>query len=63
MGNFIQPLSTNNDIRGVFIIDPNNNVRKINFYPMQVGRNFKKIERIVMAIQTADNELVCTPAN
>lgn len=58
-----EPVSTSKDIRGVFIIDPSNNVRAINFYPMQVGRNFKEIERIVVALQTADNELVCTPAN
>lgn len=57
------PVSTNKDIRGVFIIDPNNIVRSINFYPMQVGRNMKEIERIVVALQTADKELVCTPGN
>ncbi len=56
-------VSTNRDIRGVFIIDPNNIVRSINFYPMQIGRNMKEIERIVVALQTADKELVCTPGN
>ena len=55
--------STNKDIRGVFIIDPNNVVRSINFYPMQVGRNMQEIERILVALQTADREMVCTPAN
>lgn len=55
--------STNKDIRGVFIIDPNNIVRSINFYPMQVGRNLQEIERILMALQTADRDLVATPAN
>lgn len=55
--------STNKDIRGVYIIDPNNIVRSINFYPMQVGRNMKEIERILVALQTADREMVCTPAN
>lgn len=58
-----EPTSTNKDIRGVFIIDPNNIVRSINFYPMQVGRNMQEIERILVALQTADRELVCTPAN
>jgi len=56
-------VSTNKDIRGVFIIDPNNIVRSINFYPMQVGRNMQEIERILVALQTADRELVATPAN
>jgi len=58
-----EQVSTNKDIRGVYIIDPNNIVRSINFYPMQVGRNMKEIERILVALQTADKELVCTPAN
>jgi peroxiredoxin (alkyl hydroperoxide reductase subunit C) len=57
------PTSTNKDIRGVFIIDPNNIVRSVNFYPMQVGRNMHEIERILVALQTADRELVATPAN
>ena len=57
------PTSTNKDIRGVYIIDPKNIVRSINFYPMQVGRNMQEIERILVALQTADRELVCTPAN
>lgn len=58
-----EQVSTNKDIRGVFIIDPNNVIRSINFYPMQVGRNMQEIERILVALQTADKELVCTPAN
>lgn len=58
-----EPTSTNKDIRGVFIIDPNNMVRAINFYPMQIGRNMNEIVRMLEALQTADNSLVCTPAN
>ncbi|MBL7971843.1 MAG: peroxiredoxin, partial [Prolixibacteraceae bacterium] len=58
-----EPTSTNRDIRGVFIIDPNNIVRSINFYPMQIGRNMNEIVRILEALQTADNSLVYTPAN
>ncbi|HKI88980.1 MAG TPA: redoxin domain-containing protein [Draconibacterium sp.] len=58
-----EPTSSNKDIRGVFIIDPNNIVRSINFYPMQVGRNFVEIERIVEALQETDKEHVLTPAN
>lgn len=58
-----EPESTSRDIRGVYIIDPKDVVRSINFYPMQVGRNMKEIERILVALQTADNESVCTPAN
>lgn len=58
-----EPASSNKDIRGVFIIDGNNVVRSINFYPMQVGRNMNEIVRIVEALQTADTEQVLTPAN
>jgi len=57
------PVSTNKDIRGVFIIDGKNVVRSINFYPMQVGRNMAEIERILVALQTTEKEQVFTPAN
>jgi peroxiredoxin (alkyl hydroperoxide reductase subunit C) len=58
-----RPISTTKDVRGVFIVDPNNIVRSINFYPMQVGRNMEEFERIIVALQTADKEMVLTPAN
>lgn len=57
------PTSTSRDIRGVFIIDPNNIVRSINFYPVEVGRNMAEVERIVEALQTTSAEMVLTPAN
>ncbi|NOR73561.1 MAG: redoxin domain-containing protein [Draconibacterium sp.] len=57
------PASTNRDIRGVFIIDSENIVRSINFYPMQVGRNMHEVVRIVEALQTTDESHVLTPAN
>jgi len=58
-----EPVSTSKDIRGVFIIDDQNVVRSINFYPMQVGRNMEEIVRIVEALQTTDVAKVLTPAN
>lgn len=58
-----EPTSTTKDVRGVFIIDPTNIVRSINFYPMQIGRNMQEIERILVALQTSDREMVSTPAN
>ncbi|MBT3382814.1 MAG: redoxin domain-containing protein [Prolixibacteraceae bacterium] len=58
-----KPISTTKDVRGVFIIDSENIVRSINFYPMQVGRNMEEIKRIVTALQTTDNARVVTPAN
>jgi len=55
--------STKRDIRGVYIIDPNNVVRSINFYPMTVGRNMEEIKRTVLALQTSDKLEVSMPAN
>lgn len=57
------PVSTNKDVRGVFVIDPQNVVRSINFYPMQVGRNMNEVVRLVEALQTVDQAKVLTPAN
>lgn len=58
-----EPVSSTRDVRGVFIIDPQNVVRSINFYPMQVGRNMDELVRIVEALQIVDQEKVLTPAN
>ena len=55
--------STTRDIRGVFIIDPNDKIRAIFFYPMNVGRNMDEIKRTIMALQMADGKNVLTPAN
>ncbi|NQU84453.1 MAG: redoxin domain-containing protein [Mariniphaga sp.] len=49
-------------VRGVFIINPDNIVQAIIYYPMQVGRNFYEIKRAVVALQTVNNHTL-TPAN
>jgi peroxiredoxin 2/4 len=60
----IQPsTSSTKDVRGVFIIDPKNKIRAMFFYPMEVGRNLGEIERTLVALQTADQQNVLTPAN
>jgi peroxiredoxin (alkyl hydroperoxide reductase subunit C) len=57
-------VSNSEDVRGVYIIDPKNKIRSINFYPMQVGRNLEEIKRTVIALQTVDaNKNVAAPAN
>lgn len=56
-------VNTTKNVRGVFIIDPENVIRSILYYPMEVGRNIDEIERTVLALQKADNEQVFTPAN
>jgi peroxiredoxin (alkyl hydroperoxide reductase subunit C) len=58
-----EPVSTTRDIRGVFVIDPDNVVRSVNFYPMEVGRNMDEIVRLVEALQTTEQAKVITPAN
>ena len=55
--------SSTKDVRGVFIIDPDNKVRAISFYPMEVGRSIDEIMRMVIALQTVDANVVLTPAN
>jgi peroxiredoxin 2/4 len=51
------------NIRGVFIINPDNKVEAIFLYPMNVGRNIEEIRRTVAALQTASTYEVLTPAN
>jgi peroxiredoxin 2/4 len=51
------------DVRSVFIIGPNNKINAIFYYPMNIGRNMDEIKRTVIALQTADNTKLCTPAN
>jgi peroxiredoxin (alkyl hydroperoxide reductase subunit C) len=47
----IHPYSNrSHDVRGVFIIDPNDKVRAIFFYPNEVGRNMEEIKRTLMAL-------------
>ncbi|MCX6245730.1 MAG: peroxiredoxin [Bacteroidetes bacterium] len=55
--------NTTRDVRGVFIIDPSNKVRALFYYPMEVGRNMDEIKRTLVALQTADQAHVLTPAN
>ena len=55
--------SVTRDVRGVFIIDPNDRVRAIFFYPSDVGRNIEEIKRTLIALQTTEKMNVLTPAN
>ena len=51
------------DVRGVFIIDPENKIRSISFYPNNIGRNLDELKRLLMALQISEKEQVMTPAN
>jgi len=50
-------------VRCVFIIDPNQIIRVILYYPLTTGRNMDEILRIIDALQTTDKNGVATPAN
>lgn len=49
-------------VRTVFIIDPKKKVRLTMTYPMNVGRNFDEILRVIDALQLGDKHGVATPA-
>jgi peroxiredoxin (alkyl hydroperoxide reductase subunit C) len=51
------------DVRGVFIIDPDDKIESFFFYPMNVGRNMDEIKRTLIALQTAGKNNVLIPAN
>ena len=60
----IQPkASTTQAVRAVFIIDPEDIIRTILYYPQSTGRNFDEIKRIIQALQKADAEQIATPAD
>lgn len=50
-------------VRAVFVIDPKGIVRTILYYPLSLGRNFDELYRIVIALQTADEFSIATPAD
>jgi peroxiredoxin (alkyl hydroperoxide reductase subunit C) len=50
-------------IRAVHIIDPDNVINAILYYPATVGRNIEEIKRTLIALQTAAQYNVNTPEN
>jgi peroxiredoxin (alkyl hydroperoxide reductase subunit C) len=50
-------------VRAVFMIDPNQKVRALIYYPMTCGRNIDEVLRALDAMQTADDNACATPAN
>ncbi|WP_108125075.1 peroxiredoxin [Saccharospirillum mangrovi] len=50
-------------VRSVFIIDPNKKIRLTMTYPMNVGRNFDEILRVIDALQLGDAKKIATPAD
>lgn len=58
-----EPSAETAAIRAVFVIDPARKLRAMIYYPLNVGRNFDEILRLVDALQTADKHGVACPAN
>ena len=60
----IQPGESNTKaVRAVFVIDPKGIIRTIIYYPLSLGRNFDERYRVLIALQTADEFSVATPAD
>jgi peroxiredoxin (alkyl hydroperoxide reductase subunit C) len=60
----IQPGESNTKaVRAVFVIDPKGIIRTIIYYPLSMGRNFAELYRVILALQTADEFNVATPAD
>ncbi|OGO02535.1 MAG: peroxiredoxin [Chloroflexi bacterium RBG_13_54_8] len=50
-------------VRCVFVIDSNQMLRAMIYYPLTTGRNMAEILRLIDALQTSDKHGVATPAN
>jgi peroxiredoxin 2/4 len=57
------PSSATATVRCVYFVDPKNVVRAMIYYPLNVGRNFDEILRVVDALQAADKFGLACPAN
>lgn len=50
-------------VRAVFFIDPESTIRALIYYPLSNGRNFSEIMRLLIAMQTTDENACATPAD
>jgi peroxiredoxin (alkyl hydroperoxide reductase subunit C) len=57
------PSAVTATVRCVFFIDPKRTIRAMIYYPLNVGRSFDEIVRVVDALQTVDANGVACPAN
>mgnify|MGYP003294351245 CR=1 FL=1 len=62
--NMVAPdVSSQETVRNVYFIDPNQKIRAILVYPLTNGRYIPEILRLLKAMQTTDQYDVVTPAN
>jgi peroxiredoxin 2/4 len=60
----IQPGESNTKaVRAVFFVDPKGIIRAMIYYPLSLGRNFDELYRVILALQTADEFGIATPAD
>jgi peroxiredoxin (alkyl hydroperoxide reductase subunit C) len=60
----IQPEEdTTKAVRAVFFVDPAGVIRTIIYYPLSLGRNFDELYRVLVALKTADEYSIATPAD
>ena len=50
-------------VSAVFFIDPKGIIRTIIYYPLSLGRNSDELYRVLIALQTADEFNIATPAD
>jgi len=50
-------------VRAVFFVDPKGIIRTIIYYPLSLGRNFDELYRVLIALKTADEFNIATPAD
>jgi len=55
--------SHNATVRSVFVIGPEKRIRMMQAYPLDLGRNFDEVLRVLDALQTVAAHSVATPAN
>lgn len=55
-------MSGKQNVRSVFIIDPDGKLRAELHYPVEIGRSIQELKRILIALQKADLEKALIPA-
>jgi peroxiredoxin (alkyl hydroperoxide reductase subunit C) len=55
--------ATTATVRCVFVIDPNQAIRAMIYYPLSLGRNIDEIVRVIDALQLNAEKGLATPAN
>ena len=55
--------ATNQTVRTVFIIGPDKKIKALLMYPMNSGRNFDEVLRLLESVQLTDKHTLATPVN